>query len=180
MITIAIALPSIFFSIITFPGIIIHELAYQFFCWVMRVPVVKVKYFQIENPCGYVISDKINSPMAKLVILAGSSICTNILGTALVFQSILSFGAFGFSNDIAQNLLTIFSIWLGVSIMVHSIPNKHEVANVSQSIFRNDEVSMQVKIFSAPIIGLMYLSRIGALYIVFVCIFLPMLVLAFV
>lgn len=38
-------IPGVIISIITFPGVIVHELAHQIFCYLMKIPVYEVKYF---------------------------------------------------------------------------------------------------------------------------------------
>ena len=39
-------IPGFIISLVTFPGVIVHELAHQIFCMLMKVPVYDVKYFQ--------------------------------------------------------------------------------------------------------------------------------------
>jgi hypothetical protein len=37
-------------TIVTFPGVIVHELAHQLFCRLYKVSVFEEVYFQAENP----------------------------------------------------------------------------------------------------------------------------------
>ena len=43
--------PGLFVSILTFPGVIVHELAHQLFCYMCNIKVNKVVYFQFGNKC---------------------------------------------------------------------------------------------------------------------------------
>ena len=49
-------IPGFVISIITFPGVIVHELAHQLFCRWCKVPVYEVKYFQCKNPLYFIFS----------------------------------------------------------------------------------------------------------------------------
>ena len=42
-------------SLVTFPGVIVHEAAHLPFCRLRRMPVVEVCFFRVGNPAGYVI-----------------------------------------------------------------------------------------------------------------------------
>jgi Putative zincin peptidase len=64
-------IPSIIITVITFPGIIVHELAHQLFCRLYKVPVFKVVYFQVESPNGYVIHEKPESKLQTVMISIG-------------------------------------------------------------------------------------------------------------
>jgi hypothetical protein len=51
-------IPGWFISILTFPGVIIHEWAHKKFCDWTKVRVNKVVYFRFGNPAGYVMHEK--------------------------------------------------------------------------------------------------------------------------
>lgn len=53
-------IPGIIISLVTFPGVIIHELAHKVFCYLFGVRVYEVVYFQVKDlsaPVGYVLHD---------------------------------------------------------------------------------------------------------------------------
>ncbi len=54
-------IPGVLISLVTFPGVVIHELAHQLFCMLCGLKVYEVKYFQINNPNGYVIYQSFKS-----------------------------------------------------------------------------------------------------------------------
>ena len=58
--------PGLIISILTFPGVIVHELAHQICCKICGVAVYQVKYFQFQNPCGYVIHENVTNPWKNL------------------------------------------------------------------------------------------------------------------
>ena len=41
-------IPGFLISFVTFPGVIMHELGHQVACWLSKVAVFNVKYFQFN------------------------------------------------------------------------------------------------------------------------------------
>lgn len=50
-------IPGFLISIVTFPGVIVHEMAHQIFCRLCGVAVFDVCYFRFGNPSGYVVHE---------------------------------------------------------------------------------------------------------------------------
>jgi len=50
-------------SLLTFPGVIVHELAHKIFCEMAGVQVYEVCYFRFGNPAGYVKHE----PVSELI-----------------------------------------------------------------------------------------------------------------
>lgn len=48
-------IPGELISILTFPGIIVHEFAHMLFCRIRKVAVFDACYFRVGNPAGFVI-----------------------------------------------------------------------------------------------------------------------------
>ena len=49
-------IPGWLISLVTFPGVVVHEAAHRFFCDVTDTPVYEVSYFRPRGkPAGYVI-----------------------------------------------------------------------------------------------------------------------------
>lgn len=72
-------IPGIIISIITFPGVIVHELAHQLFCRWFKIPVFEVCYFRFENPIGYVIHEPAKKGYQTILISIGPFIINTIL-----------------------------------------------------------------------------------------------------
>ncbi len=45
-------------SIVTFPGVIVHEFGHALFCFITRVRVLEICWFRLGDPLGYVIHEK--------------------------------------------------------------------------------------------------------------------------
>ncbi|MDF2536880.1 MAG: hypothetical protein K0R18_3042 [Bacillales bacterium] len=149
-------IPGFLISIVTFPGIIVHELAHQIFCWIMKVPVFEVKYFQLKNPCGYVIHEATEKPLANFMISIGPFFVNTVLGCIIAFP-----GLFFTKLDSNSGAL---SAWLGISILMHAFPSKGDGQAMVDSILKNDQVNTFTKILTAPVIGLVYIGALGSMF----------------
>jgi len=106
-------IPGEVIAVLTFPGVMIHELAHKIFCQNSGVPVYKVCYFRIGNPAGYVLHGPVYSYGAAFLI----SVAPFIVNSSLAFVIFLL--AVNISMSIGQYGL----YWLGVSIAMHSFPS---------------------------------------------------------
>ncbi len=136
-------------ALATFPGVIVHELAHQLFCRWFRVPVLKVCYFRVGNPAGFVIHE----PPTKRPFLINT-----IMGALIAFPAALPVIKFG-----AGDLLDYFLIWLGVSIAMHAIPSTGDAKSLWQSM-KGAGVSSVVRFMVAPVVGIIYLAALGRVF----------------
>ncbi|MBN1068042.1 DUF3267 domain-containing protein [Clostridium botulinum] len=151
-------IPGFLISAVTFPGVIVHELAHQIFCRLMQVPVYEVKYFQLSNPCGYVIHEPSDKPLKSFFISIGPFLINTILGMFIMLPA--SVELFEFRNF--DNFLNLILAWLGISILMHAFPSKVDAENMIESILKNKEVPIIFRILVTPIIGLIYIGSYGS------------------
>lgn len=151
-------IPGVIISIITFPGVIVHELAHQIFCYLMKIPVYEVKYFQFKNPSGYVIHERTDKPLKSFLISVGPFLINTILG--IIIMSSVSIELLGFED--LDNILSLFLGWIGISILMHAFPSVADGKGLVDSILKNKEVNILIKIITAPVIGLIYLGALGS------------------
>ena len=161
-----VTIPGEIIALLTFPGVIVHELAHQIFCLLMKVPVIEVKYFRFANPCGYVVHDATKDPKKNFFISAGPFIVNNILGIIITFPIMLEYVSFGASSQggIQANVILVINIimmWIGFSILVHSFPSKQDAKIMVERVMKNPDVSKAAKFFAAPIIGISYIGSVG-------------------
>jgi len=171
-------IPGFLISIITFPGIIVHELAHQLFCRWYKVPVFQVVYFRVGNPAGYVLHEKPQNKWQTMMISIGPFIVNTIMGGLIALPAALA--VFTFEN---ANIFHYLLIYLGVSIAMHAFPSRGD-ANSILSVIQEPDTNFFTKIVGYPIIGLIYLGAIGSfiwldlLYGIGVAIGLPRLIIA--
>ncbi|NLL73671.1 MAG: DUF3267 domain-containing protein [Clostridiales bacterium] len=168
-------IPGIVIAIVTFPGVIVHELAHQIFCYLCGVRVIEVKYFQIDDPCGYVIHEQTEDPGKVFMIAMGPFVINTLLGILVILPASIGFFAFG---GIA-NILDWVTLWAGFSILMHAFPSTGDAKNMVEHILKNTNVGIITKVLVAPFIILVYIGALGsvvwldALYAAAVAMMLP-------
>jgi len=151
-------IPGFLITLATFPGVIVHELAHQFFCRLFNVPVFKVVYFKTGNPAGYVLHEVVANKWHSMLISIGPFFVNTVIGALIAFPAALP--VFKFDNgNVADYLL----IYLGVSIAMHAFPSTGDGKAIWDDL-KNSETSIFVKILGYPIIGLIYLGSIGRFF----------------
>ncbi len=102
-------IPGIVISVLTFPGIIVHEFAHKIFCQLFGVKIHEVRYFRFGSPAGYVIHDAPKKFAQTFFITTGPFIVNTIVAIPLFFVSKLT-------------NLGIFAL-LGIMIGMHAFPS---------------------------------------------------------
>ena len=129
-------IPGFLISIVTFPGVIIHELAHQVFCRLCGLEVYEVKYFQVQNPNGYVIHQSSDQPFKVFLPSMGPFFINTLLGILIILPASVELLVFNEYNNVLNLVL----------------------------ILKNPEVNVIWKILSAPFIGLIYLCAVGSFF----------------
>jgi len=165
-------IPGVLISIITFPGVIMHELSHQIFCRLRQVPVYEVKYFRAGNPCGYVVHEPSDNPLTTFIISTGPFIFNTIIGALMLFPASVEMFEFGLLNSISMGNIdfdailraapALLSFWIGVSVLMHAFPSSGDAKTLVAAVLKNKDVSITAKILTAPVVGLMYLGAIGS------------------
>mgnify|MGYP001548718823 CR=1 FL=1 len=148
--------PGFLITLITFPGVIVHELAHQLFCRWYKVPVFEVVYFRTGNPAGYVLHEKPQNKWQSLMISIGPFFLNTIIGALIALPAALP--VFTFEN---ANLFHYLLIYLGVSIAMHAFPSTGD-ANAILETLKDRETSLLTKIAGYPLVGLICIGSIGS------------------
>ncbi len=110
-----------FTSLLTFPGVALHEFAHKKFCDWFGVRVFKVRYFRFGNPVGYVEHAEPEKYRQVFWISFGPLIINTIV--AIVVSMI----AFTPNTD---PLLASFLLWIAFSAGANAFPSGHDMHNV--------------------------------------------------
>lgn len=166
-------IPGHFIAVLTFPGVIVHEIAHQLVCRLLKVPVLKVCYFQFDNPSGYVVHETPREAYKSLLIGIGPFIFNTLIGGLIA-----SGGAISVFKFRAGNLIDIFMIWLGVSIAMHAFPSIGDAKQIWDKLKRKD-TPVVLKIIGTPIVLAIYagaflsIGWLDLIYGIFVAMLLP-------
>ncbi len=151
-------IPGILISIVTFPGVIVHELAHLLFCKLFRVAVYDVCYFRVGNPSGYVVHEHPRTPLQSIFISIGPFLVNTILGAIIALPAAIPVLKFD-SGDIFDYVL----IWLGVSIAMHSFPSTGDAKSLWASV-TSPQTPFGYKIMAAPICLVIFAGAIGSFF----------------
>jgi hypothetical protein len=143
-------IPGQIIAALTFPGVIVHEIAHQLVCRLLKVPVLKVCYFQFENPSGYVVHESPREAYKSLLIGIGPFIFNTLVGGLIA-----SGGAISVIKFNAGNWMDFLLIWLGVSIAMHAFPSMGDAKQIWDVIKRKD-THIGLKILGIPIVLAIY------------------------
>ena len=153
-------IPGFVIALLTFPGVIVHEMAHQLFCRLLGVPVFKVCYFRLamRGPAGFVLHEQPHSPWKSLLIGIGPLFLNTIVGILIVLPAFIS--TFTFNSD---DFLDGFLLWLGFSIAMHSFPSTGDAAAIWKAVMAPSGPIL-AKIVGIPLIGLIWIGAVGSVF----------------
>ena len=145
-------------TVLTFPGYLVHEAVYQLFCMLSKVLLQDYYFCLLENTVGHVISKYPRKMYQYLLIEIGPFLINTIAGAVIALPGVLVVLKFG-----SATILDYLSIWLGVSISMHSFPTMEEAKNVWSNVISN-ETPFFIKVIATPIVGFIYLVASGSIF----------------
>lgn len=170
-------IPGVLVALLTFPGVIVHELAHQMACRLLGLAVFDVRYFQFSDPIGYVVHEPPPSALKSIIISLGPLFMNSLLGAVIAGPAAISFIYF----DGSGSGYDAFLMWLGVSISMHSIPSIQDTTNAWNSLSLS-KTPFWLKVFCYPVCCLLFLASLGSaiwldlLYGIGVCVGIPWLI----
>src|SRR5580658_7073055 len=82
-------IPGWLIALLTFPGVICHEIAHRFFCDICGVPVYAACYIRVGNPAGYVVHGPVRSLKSAFLISIGPLIVNTLLCSLISFAAVI-------------------------------------------------------------------------------------------
>jgi hypothetical protein len=114
-------IPGWILSILTFPGVIVHEAAHLFFAMLAGVRVHEVVFFQISTTkSGYVVHDIPRHIWQALFISLGPLLINTFLCGMLL-------GPFIRVSSTDRNFFTYVVMWVGLSVGMHALPSNQDI-----------------------------------------------------
>ena len=145
-------IPGWLISIVTFPGVIAHEVGHVFFCKQFNVKIHKICYFRFGNPSGYVIHDDPNNFKQSFFIDVGPFIVSNTLAIiSFVFASL-------FMTN--YEIVGLFLGWLGLSFAMNSFPSTGDAKALWNVTKKHSEKNKLLKLIGYPFVVIIYIANI--------------------
>jgi hypothetical protein len=107
-------------SLVTFPGIILHEVAHWLCCNLAGVPIFKVRFFRLGTPAGYVVHG-LPDNFGAMFLVTVAPFFVNTVAAITVYLAALNV-----TNSVTIGIL----FWLGISIGMHSLPSRGDADNL--------------------------------------------------
>ena len=150
-------IPGTLIALLTFPGVMVHEMAHQFFCRLFRVAVYDVCYFRIGNPAGYVIHEVPSAPYQSILISVGPFLFNSVLAALIGLPAVIPAWEFG-----GGTFFDGFLIWLAVSIGMHAFPSTGDAQSMWQGVWSRDTFFL-TKLVTLPLVAIIYLGALGSM-----------------
>lgn len=150
--------PGVIIAVLTFPGVIVHELAHQLFCRWLGVAVLDVCYFRFGNPAGYVVHEPPRTPLQSVLIGVGPFLVNSILGVLIAVPAAIPVFVLGARESPLHKLM----LWLGISIAMYAFPSTGDAAVIWQALWRQP-APVLVRLIGTPLVGFIYLGALGSI-----------------
>lgn len=168
-------IPGWFIAILTFPGVIAHEIGHRLFADWSKIPVYKVCYFRAGNPAGYVVHGSVDSLKSSFLISVGPLIVNTLLCALITFSAVFPIYILE-----AEHYSWVFSVllWVGLSMGMHAFPSNEDVENLVNTV-RNTKRGGPLLLVTKFFAGLLKLANalrvlwFDAIYAVGVAMVLP-------
>ena len=153
-----ILIPGFLISLITFPGVIVHELAHVAFCKLTSTPVLQVCYFRLGNPAGFVIHQRPSSVWRHILIGIGpffvNTLIALIIGVAVAVSPMRILHHMTVTGGVV--------LWLAISIGMHAFPSTGDAKAIWKAI-SSAGAPFTARIFGSPLVAIIWLGALGSI-----------------
>ncbi len=150
-----IIIPGWLVSVLSFPGVIVHEAAHMLFCRLRHVAILDVCFFRVGNPAGYVIHEPVEDFTTSFVVSVGPFFLNSLLCIVFCFPAFVPVRVFDRGDP-----LCFFLLWLGISIGMHAFPSNQDAANLWHQARRAIGSLNPLALLSFPLVILIYLANL--------------------
>jgi hypothetical protein len=148
-------IPGFVISILTFPGVIVHEAAHMLFCRLRGVAVLDYCFIRVGNPAGYVIHERTGNFTTSLLISVGPFFVNSILCFVICLPAFFPMEIFH-----VQDPLTYVFLYLGVSIGMHAFPSTGDAKTLWGEAKEAAGKGNLLAYASYPVVGLIYVANV--------------------
>jgi uncharacterized protein YggT (Ycf19 family) len=152
-------IPGYLISWVTFPGVVMHEIAHALFCALTGTTVRRICLFQLSTPSGYVLHEHPSNIWKHMLIGVGPFILNTSIG--LCIGILLTMGA-----TISSTLYTFISFivyWVAISIAMHSFPSTGDAKEIWKSLWQ-PETSIYPRIVGIPLVAILFAGALASIF----------------
>lgn len=148
-------IPGWLISILTFPGVIAHEVSHEWFCRLLGVRVFRVCYFRLGRHAGFVEHEIPSSTLKHVIIALGPLLGNTLMGAAAATLFWLP--------SFRGTVVSYVSLWLGVSIAMHAFPSTGDAASLWRGLWTAG-ASILGRLLAAPVVLIIYVGALGSVF----------------
>ncbi len=158
-------------ALLTFPGIIVHELAHRVCCDLFKVRVLRVCYFRLGDPAGFVLHERPPSPAVACVITLAPLLVNSVV--SVLVGVTVGIDLFTLSSQLT--LEQFLRLWLALSIGMHALPSAEDLRALRTELDGNARSKELADMFDlvfepVPLVkGLLNILWFDLLYAITVC-----------
>lgn len=142
-------------SLLTFPGVMLHEFSHKLFCNLTGVKVLNVCYFRLSDPIGYVAHEKPERFSQSFFITVGPLLINSTVAILSFLLSVLSL--------IYGSGLVLFFVWFGGSMAIHAFPSTGD-ANILWEESKRHIHNNLLAVIGFPVVVIIYLANILSMF----------------
>ena len=150
-----ILIPGWLISLLTFPGVIVHEAGHFLFCRIFKLAILDVCFFRVGNPVGYVVHEVTPDFTRSFFVSMGPFFTNTVLCVVFCSASFLPVWELNVSDPLAY-----FFYWLGISIGMHAIPSTGDMKTLWQQAKPAAKSGKALAILSFPVVVVIYAVNI--------------------
>lgn len=154
-------IPGFLISLVTFPGVVVHEFAHKYVCDRYDVPVLEVCYFRLGNPAGYVLHDEPERFRASFAVSVAPFLVNTVLALASFGVVALLWGKPDGSGIFVEQLgaLGYGLLWFGASVGMHAFPSTGDAKGIWNRT-RREWRSAPLVLLALPFVAIIYLANL--------------------
>lgn len=146
-------------SLLTFPGVVVHEYAHAWACRRLGIRVVKVCYLRLGNPLGYVLHEQPRYAVQHIMVAVAPFFVSTL--AALIVSLLAALFVTNPPSAECRDIVVLAGAWLSFSMALHAFPSSGDGDALWQDVTSPD-VNFFAKLLLAPVVGLIRLCQAGA------------------
>lgn len=155
-------IPGWIVAMLTFPGVIVHEVGHMLFCKLRGVAVLDMCFLRTDvqalqggSPVGYIIHEHPKDFTTTFLISVGPFILNSLLCILICLPALIPVEFFDVKNPISYVVL-----WLGISIGMHAFPSTQD----AKELWKHAKVAARggnvLAMISFPLVGLIHVVNL--------------------
>lgn len=129
-------IPGPLVALLTFPGVVMHEIAHRFMCDILCVPVYDVSYFSIgDTRAGHVAHHKTDNLKYVLLISFAPLFINSFF---CMFFTLPYASTIVITGEGISTYPSLFLYWVGISMGANAFPSNQDVDNALSLVCENN------------------------------------------